>query len=160
MHGVVSKSMCSTWLGLTVLILISLSFNFTQNSRLDLAKIRLISTPCKKKLGIILIIMSCRYCAEEDAEPLWAASTGSLTCDDIPLCIYCKGQLRYEFQVGQVSISMNYSSSLFSVKKRLVDMCHMTLVFMWRMCYSKHIITVFGLKPGNMAILSKLQGYI
>ncbi|KAF7104860.1 hypothetical protein CFC21_105724 [Triticum aestivum] len=40
-----------------------------------------------------------RYCAEEDAEPLWAASTGSLTCDDIPLCIYCNGQLRYEFQL-------------------------------------------------------------
>ncbi|XP_073359252.1 uncharacterized protein [Aegilops tauschii subsp. strangulata] len=40
-----------------------------------------------------------RYYEEEDAEPLWAASTGSLTCDDIPLCIYCKGQLRYEFQL-------------------------------------------------------------
>ncbi|KAM3253879.1 hypothetical protein ACQJBY_047771 [Aegilops geniculata] len=40
-----------------------------------------------------------RYCAKEDAEPLWAVSTGSLTFDDIPLCIYCNGQLRYEFQL-------------------------------------------------------------
>ncbi|KAF7098796.1 hypothetical protein CFC21_100508 [Triticum aestivum] len=40
-----------------------------------------------------------RYCAKEDAEPLWAVSTGSLTGDDIPLCIYCNGQLRYEFQL-------------------------------------------------------------
>ncbi|KAM0927653.1 hypothetical protein ACQ4PT_002732 [Festuca glaucescens] len=38
-----------------------------------------------------------RYCGEKNAEPLWAASTGSLAGADIPLCIYCNGPLGYEF---------------------------------------------------------------
>ncbi|XP_073355915.1 uncharacterized protein [Aegilops tauschii subsp. strangulata] len=40
-----------------------------------------------------------RYCGEENAEPLWAESTGSLTSADIPSCIYCNAPLAYEFQV-------------------------------------------------------------
>ncbi|KAE8789482.1 programmed cell death protein 2-like [Hordeum vulgare] len=40
-----------------------------------------------------------RYCGEENAEPLRAQSTQSLTSADIPSCIYCNGPLGYEFQV-------------------------------------------------------------
>uniref|UniRef100_M8C1M4 Programmed cell death protein 2 C-terminal domain-containing protein n=1 Tax=Aegilops tauschii TaxID=37682 RepID=M8C1M4_AEGTA len=43
-----------------------------------------------------------RYCGEENAEPLWAESTGSLTSADIPSCIYCNAPLAYEFQVSPV----------------------------------------------------------
>ncbi|KAM0885885.1 hypothetical protein ACQ4PT_030050 [Festuca glaucescens] len=40
-----------------------------------------------------------RYCREEDAEPLWAVSSGSLSEADIPSCIYCNGPLGFEFQI-------------------------------------------------------------
>ncbi|CAM0957527.1 unnamed protein product [Alopecurus aequalis] len=40
-----------------------------------------------------------RYCGADNAKPLWAVSSGSLPSADIPSCIYCNGQLGYEFQV-------------------------------------------------------------
>ncbi|XP_047080221.1 programmed cell death protein 2-like [Lolium rigidum] len=40
-----------------------------------------------------------RYRRKEDAEPLWAVSSGSLSEADIPSCIYCNGPLGFEFQI-------------------------------------------------------------
>ncbi|XP_078159261.1 uncharacterized protein LOC144554787 isoform X2 [Carex rostrata] len=40
-----------------------------------------------------------RYCRDPMAKPLWPFSSGRPSKADIPPCAYCKGPLRYEFQI-------------------------------------------------------------